>query len=314
MTQPRISVLIVTWNCRALIRECLDHLFASSINHPIEVIVVDNASHDETPDFIRDQYPQVVVIESGSNLGFGQGNNLAANHARGDYLLLLNPDAYLTNHNALQILIDELDNDHGGGVAAVAPKLINPDGTHQLGDGGYAPTIGNIVRHQWLLSRFVPGVRGFYFNRPGLFRRERIAAHWLAATCLLVRRAAFEAVGGFDPTFFLYGEDVDLGVRIHRTGLRQWLLPRAQVVHLQGATQRNDPDAVHISTRFIDAMFVLHQRRGATQRWGLAGALASGYLLRAGAYRMRGVRGRAKGEAMLAYARHSWSLRNMNRK
>lgn len=313
MTRPRISVLIVTWNCRALIGECLDHLFESSIHYPIEVIIVDNASQDATSAFIRDHYPQVEVIDSGSNLGFGRGNNLAATYARGDYLLLLNPDAYLTDHNALKLLIDELDNDQRGNVAAVAPALINPDGTHQLGDGGYAPTIGNIVRHQWLLSRFVPGVRGFYFNRPGLFRRERIAAHWLAATCLLVRRTAFEAVGGFDPTFFLYGEDVDLGVRIYRTGLQQWLLPRAQVVHLQGATQRDDPDAVHISTRFIDAMFVLHQRRGTAQRWGLAGALASGYLLRAGAYRIRGMRGRAKGGAMLAYARHSWSLRNLQK-
>lgn len=306
MTRPAISVLIVTWNCRALIGECLDHLFASSIHHPIEVIIVDNASHDATPAFIREQYPQVELIVSGENLGFGRGNNLAATRASGDYLLLLNPDAYLTDRNALAMLIDVLDSDDRKDVAAVAPALINPDGTHQLGDGGHAPTISNIVRHQWLLSRFVPGVRGFYFNRPALFRRERIAAQWLAATCLLVRRTVFEAVGGFDPAFFLYGEDVDLGVRIYRTGLRQWLLPRAQVVHLQGATQRDDPDAAHISTRFIDAMFVLHQSRGAVQRWGLAAALASGYLLRAGAYRMRG---KAKGGAMLAYARHSWALR-----
>lgn len=309
MTSPLISVLIVTWNCRDLIGPCLDYVFESRIGHSVEVILVDNASHDGTADLVRTRYAGVRVIESSENLGFGRGNNMAATQASGDYLLLLNPDAYLTDPNALATLAAALDEDRDGVIAAVAPALVNPDGSHQLGDGGHAPTIGNIVRHQWLISRFVPGMPGFYFNRPALFKRERVAAQWLAATCLLMRRKAFDAVGGFDPAFFMYGEDVDLGMRIAATGLQQWLLPQTKVLHLQGATQRDDPEAVHVSTSFIDAIFALHRGRGmrsALRRRTLAAAMASGYLLRALAYRTKGPRSRRKADAMFAYTRHSW--------
>lgn len=308
MATPRLSVLIVTWNCRALIGPCLEHLFASRINGTFEVIVVDNASHDDTPGLIRAHYPQVTVIDSGGNLGFSRGNNLAAQHARGDYLLFLNPDAYLTDRDALAKLCAALDEDRDGRVGAVAPALSNLDGSHQVGDAGYAPTIGNVTRHQWLLSRLVPGLHGFYVNNPVLLRRSRVSVEWLAATCLLIRRTLFEQVGGFDPSFFMYGEDVDLGVRMHATGKQLLLLPEIRVLHLQGATQRSDSSAIHVSFGWIDAIFALHRgndRKQRLRRRVLATSMAGGFLVRAAAYRLKGARNKA--DAMRRYAQHSWT-------
>lgn len=311
MDRPRLSVLIVTWNCRALVGACLDHLAASVIDRAIEVIVVDNASTDGTAPWIREHHPAVETIDAGANLGFGRANNLAAERATGDYLLLLNPDAYLTNPGTLEALCRVLDADRSGAIASVAPMLINRDGSHQVGDAGFAPTIGNVVRHQWFVSKLVPGARGLYVNRPALLIRERVRVEWLAATCLMIRRSAFAAVGGFDPAFFMYGEDVDLGVRIHRTGAAQFLLPGLRVLHLQGATQRQNPETIHVSVGWIDAIFAQHRGDAAVdalRRHLLAASMTLGFLTRAVIYRIGGT-GVAKSAAMLGYARHSWRSR-----
>lgn len=310
--KPVLSVLIVTWNCRQLVGPCFDYLFASNMTEPFEVIVVDNQSHDGTADAVRARPEAITVVEPGKNLGFGRGNNLAAEQAKGDYLLLLNPDAYLIDPDALPQLLAVLRAAEPSGLGAVAPRLDNPDGSHQIGDGGFAPTPGNIVRHMSLVSRLVPGARGFYVNHPALLRRERIALDWLAATCLLVTRPAFEAVGGFDPRFFMYGEDVDLGVRLGRAGYGLVLLPAISVVHLQGATQRVNPDDIHVSTGWIDAIFALHQDRGwrpTISRWTIASTMVVGFGARAIAYAVRGRRGRKRATAMMRYARHGWAGR-----
>jgi N-acetylglucosaminyl-diphospho-decaprenol L-rhamnosyltransferase len=310
--KPLLSVLIVTWNCRQLIGPCLDYLFASNMTEPFEVIVVDNQSSDGTADVVRARTEPITVIEPGENLGFGRGNNLAAEHANGEYLLLLNPDAYLFDPDALPHLVAALRTMEGEGCGAVAPRLNNPDGSHQIGDGGFAPTPGNVVRHLSLVSRILPSARGFYINHPALMERESVTLDWLAATCLLVTRAAFETVGGFDPRFFMYGEDVDLGIRLGKAGYGLVLLPAISVVHLQGATQRVDPDAIHVSTGWIDAIYALHQDTGwrpAVRRWTIAGAMAAGFGVRALAYGIRGRQGRKRANAMIRYARHGWAGR-----
>ena len=310
MSLARVSVLIVTWNCRALVGSCLDYLTAASLDRVAEIIIFDNASSDGTAEWVRLNYQHVVVIKADENLGFGRANNLAAKHSTGDYLLLLNPDAYLTDPKVLGSLCAALDSDWSNDVASVAPMLVNHDGSHQIGDGGYAPTIGNVIRHQWLISKIVPGTRGLYVTNPASLRRGRVKVEWLAATCLLIRRAAFEEIGGFDPAFFMYGEDVDLGVRIHRTGRSQFLLPGLRVLHLQGATQRQELEALHVSFGWIDAIFAQHQGEGMmakVRRHLLAASMSVGFVGRAGAYYIRG--GTAKADAMWRYARYSWKLR-----
>lgn len=312
METPVLSILIVTWNCRHLIGPCLDYVFASNLSEPFEVIIVDNQSSDGTADVVRARHEPITLIEPGVNLGFGCGNNLAAERARGDYLLLLNPDAFLKDRDALPELLVALRRGERHGLGAVAPRLDNPDGTHQIGDGGFAPTPGNVVRHVTLVSRLIPGVRGFYINNPAVMRRERIDLDWLAATCLLITRGAFGAVKGFDPRFFMYGEDVDLGLRLGRAGYTLALLPKIAVVHLQGATQRVDPDDVHVSTGWIDAIFALHQGSGwqaRLNRLTIAGTMLAGFSARALIYGLRGQKSKRRTGAMMHYARHGWKRR-----
>lgn len=307
-TTPLVSVVIVTWNCARLIDRCLDLLFASSVD-AIETIVVDNASGDSTCAKVRARSEPVVLIESPANLGFGRGCNLGAARARSPFLLFLNPDAFLEDPAVLGRLVAVLAAEQR--IAAVAPRLIFQDRRHQVGDAGYRPSLRGLLAHQLLLSRFSSRARGFYVNNAMLLRRDEVEVDWLSGACLLVRREAFEAAGGFAGDVFLYGEDVDLGVRLREAGHRLVYLPQLRVVHLQGGTQRADTEQAHVSTRWIDSLFTqAGGDRDAARRLALRVVLCGGFVVRAIGYAGRGLlprgrRHRAQAWAMVAYGRYA---------
>lgn len=308
--EPRLSVIIVTWNCRDLIGQCLDWLGAAEIDFPFETVVVDNASHDGTPTMLRARSDIDVLLLSDTNLGFGRGNNLGAQHARGEYLLLLNPDAFLQDPTTVARMATPLMRDPR--VVAAGPKLVNTDGSHQVGDAGYAPTLTHLAAHQFLVSKLLPGVHGYYLNNRRDLSGAPVSVDWLSGACQMVRRSAFEAVGGFSREIFMYGEDVELGVRLKTHGGRLLYVPSIEVLHLQGATQKA-ADEMYVSTRWIDSLFasdVTRVRTNPVRRWILRAILIGGFGIRAGAYAAKAVfrPGRdekAKANAMMTYASHS---------
>ena len=238
---PAVSVLIVNHNAGRHLRECLERLCAAAgewppPRGPLEAIVVDNASTDGSAGAVRDVQAEAPVpsmrlrpIVSERNLGFGAGCNLAAREASGRHLLLLNPDAWIDGAS-LRRLAEALDADSRLGVAA--PALRYPDGSPQL---VWAPPIG--VPGE-AVQRFRNRFEGRAWNHRLLPRllRPLLGRGWFSAACLLVRRAAFEEVGGFDEGFFLYFEDADLGLRLARKGWRQRQVEGARAWHLRGAT------------------------------------------------------------------------------
>jgi len=306
---PRVTVVIVTWNCRGLIGECLDWLSASEQDSEIETIVVDNASEDGTIDVVLERVDVDVAIRSFVNLGFGRGNNLGVEYARGEFVLLLNPDAFLKDPTALRRLTQAMGEDPK--IDAVGPMLINADGSHQVGDAGHSPTLTNIAAHQFLLSKIF-AVPGYYVTNSSVLRGPPAEVDWLGGACQMVRRSAFETVGGFPKEIFMYGEDVELGVRMKARGGRLVYLPSVRVLHLQGATQKEE-GAVYVSTRWIDSLFtsdITRVRDSAVRRWTLRAILFGGFALRAAAYFAKSLLwprkdGRARARAMLVYARHS---------
>jgi GT2 family glycosyltransferase len=223
-----ISVIIVTYNSRQWIDQCLESLR----NQAAEVIVVDNDSADATVEMVG-RFSGVRLLPAERNLGFAAACNLGARHSRGDALLFLNPDAIC--RTSLRPLEGVLA--HSPGIAAVAPRLVDSQGRFQAGFSvRRLPTPIALVFELLLLNRLFP--------RNPVNRRYRCLdfdpdreseVEQPAGACLLVRRSSFEACGGFDERFFpLWFEDVDLCLRLRRRGEAIWYCPAVRVEHSGG--------------------------------------------------------------------------------
>lgn len=233
MSQPALSFIILSYNTEALLRQCLVSVLAQTVACDYEVIVVDNASGDGSVAMLKAEFPQLVLIESPDNLGFGGGNNLGAAHARGDVLVFLNSDTVLRENTAL-CLLDCLRSRID--VACVGPRIVWPDGLLQPQAFGHLPSPWRLLMQALggaklglPLCEGVDGVR-----RLG----DEFEVGWLSGVCLAVRREQYLAVGGFDQRFFMYAEDVALCAALRRFG-RSLVIDRAAVLHFGGASSTN---------------------------------------------------------------------------
>lgn len=235
-SRPAVSAVVVSHNTRADLLRCLDAL-RRNVTLPIEVVVVDNASRDGSADAARRSWPEARVIENAENLGFARANNLGLRGVRAPYALILNSDAEVAPGcvEALAALLDRTPD-----VGLVGPRTLSGDGTIQVSSG---PALTPLA--EWRQRRLVKGVRARSANalREAELRASREhEPDWLSASCLLARRRALEAVGGFDESFFLYEEDVDLCLRVRRAGWRIVFTPAAQVVHHLGRSVEASPE------------------------------------------------------------------------
>lgn len=208
-----ISIIIVTYNTADLIGGCLDSVLASE-GCNCEIIVVDNASQDDSARFIKERYPQVCLIENSSNRGFAAANNQALPLCKGRYLFFLNPDTTV-KPDALRNAASFMDENPRIGLAGTA--IVNPDGTHQES-----------------VSFRYPGERHSSGELSGL---EGSIACVLGAA-MIARPELIRKIGGFDEDFFLYGEDQDLCLRIRKEGYAIGFAANAVVTHLGGQSER----------------------------------------------------------------------------
>lgn len=226
MPMPRLSIVIVSYNARADLERCLDSLVRArpAVDH--EILVVDNASPDDTVEALRARWPGVRLVEAGGNVGFAKGNNLGVRQSCGELVLLLNPDT-LVPAGAVDALVALLD--RRPDVAVVGPRLVDGQGRAELSFGGMISPLGEL--RQKLRARG---------NVERLTSRER-RVDWVSGACLLVRRADAEAVGLLDERYFMYTEDVDFCAAIRARGRMVLFTPAAQVVHLRGRSRRTAP-------------------------------------------------------------------------
>jgi hypothetical protein len=212
----RTSVVIVNWNAGPALAACLRSLGEDGgATRAREVVLVDNASEDDSLAAARAAAPWARVVETGANLGFAGGANRGAEAAQGDVLVFLNPDARVLR-GAVGALVDGLLGVPGAGIAGGG--LVDARGRWQPSWARFGP-----VRH--LVCDTTPG-------RLLERRRQRpCAVDWVYGTFMAVRRDLFRQLGGFDPAYFCYGEDMDLCWRARRLGARTIVVPAARVMH-----------------------------------------------------------------------------------
>jgi GT2 family glycosyltransferase len=231
-----LAIVIVTHNSRAEIGDCLEAL-AGRAPAGAEVVVVDNASTDATAAFVRQRFPAVQVIETGGNLGFARANNIGARQTRAEWLLMLNPDTVVLP-GAIERLVDALVRQPHAAIAG--PRLVDADGRPELSFGPPITPWGEL-RQKTLLSLYARSVPVAVRHVERLARTAGERA-WVSGACLLIRRADWDAAGGFDERFFMYTEDVDLCASVRARGRAVVFVPEAEVRHLRGRSAARNPE------------------------------------------------------------------------
>jgi hypothetical protein len=228
--------------------------------------VVDNFSDDGTADLIAHHFPQVRLLRLQRNLGFAAANNLAARDMPGKAVLLLNPDAVLVG-NAVEVMLTALNEDPRRG--AISPRIDRPDGRL---DAACRRTFPTPVIAFWRLiglSRMRPQSPRFgAYNLTHMPVDQATEIDSGSGACLLIRRDVWDRLEGFDPKFFMYGEDLDLCWRIHELGCTVWYEPEARVVHRKGQSSRQDALAMLVAFhRSMWRFYRLHYLRGRNALW-----------------------------------------------
>jgi GT2 family glycosyltransferase len=238
MAQSTVTVVIVNWNGMEFLPDCLASLAANPPSGEYEVVVVDNLSTDASREWLVSDAARANfgdgnyrVILNGENSGFASANNLAFQDTTGEFILMLNPDT-VVKRGAIDRLIQTLSSERR--IGAVAPKIINEDGTLQASVGYFPPNPLVIAITEFSLSRLLPKrLRRKFYSEHWEYDEERaVPVIWGAA--ILAKREMIEQVGGLDEDFFMYGEDVEWCARINRRGWKTVFVPEASIIHLGG--------------------------------------------------------------------------------
>jgi GT2 family glycosyltransferase len=212
MVLPKVSIIVVNYNGKQLLEKCFESLFKINYDN-FEVILVDNNSTDNTIEFVRKNYPSVIIIKLDSNKGFAEPNNIAAKTAKGEYILFLNNDTIVTK-NFITKMIKEIEKDET--IAICQSLLLKLDGSVDS-SGDFIDKLGIVYNSKSLINdvREISSARG---------------------ASMLIRKNIFHQLGGFDEKFFVSFEDVDLGWRTWILGYRVIIVPESIVYHLGGTT------------------------------------------------------------------------------
>ncbi|MEW6328442.1 MAG: glycosyltransferase family 2 protein [Thermodesulfobacteriota bacterium] len=227
-----ISIIIVNWNTKDLLRNCLNSIYGTVQGIALEIIVVDNASHDGSTAMLREEFPQVTIIENNTNRGFGAANNQAISIMKGRYALLLNTDTILTE-GAVYELFSFMEAHPDAAMAC--GQLLNADGSKQNSIANF-PTLPTLLFNtpllEYLFPKRYPSKRYDY--------KEPIEVDSGIGACLLVRKQAIDEVGMFDERYFFFFEETDWALHMKNAGWEIYYVPSAFIYHLQGQSIGRD--------------------------------------------------------------------------
>ncbi len=240
----QLSIIIVTFNSASHIGACLQSLRAHAPRGSHEILVVDNASTDDTQAIVARDWPAVRLLQTGANLGFAVANNRGIRATSGERILLLNPDAAVTP-GAVDTLMDALDRDER--VAIAGPRIVDDAGRAELSFGPHIGPLAELVQK----VRVTGHARGWPVVSAWAERATTTPQFpdWVSGACWMARRDVLEAVGLFDERFFLYTEDVDLCARVRTAGHRVAFVPSAVVRHVRGASRATVSSATELHYR-----------------------------------------------------------------
>lgn len=230
-----VSVILVSYNSADVIGKAL----APIARHPnFEIIVVDNASLDDTVPYISEFFPSVRIIETGENHGFAKAVNIGIAASCGSHILLLNPDAII-EPRSIQLMLSDLLASRAG---IVAPLIVHPGGRLRIVSAGSFPSIWSMFCHYFGLSRLMrrsDKFRGHYLL-PSTLNKEPMSVDWVTGACMLFTKKTWAEVGGLTERWFMYAEDIDFCFRVRRQGLDVRLLPSMQASHIVGGSDSTE--------------------------------------------------------------------------
>ena len=237
-----VSIVIVSWNTRDILRRCLRSICRHAKGIRFEVIVVDNASADGSSRMVREEFPSVILVENEKNRGFAAGNNQGMALARGRYLLLLNSDTTVLD-NALVTLVSFAD--AHARAAVVGCRVLNPDRTLQPTCFMF-PSVLNMVLSSSYLYKVFPRSRFFGRERMTWWARDDQREVDVVTGCImLVRSEAIAEVGVLDERFFMYGEETDWCYRLKQAGWKVMFTPAAEIIHMGGqSSKQREPEMI----------------------------------------------------------------------
>ena len=240
------SIIIVNWNSRNLLENCLNSVRKTNPSGIYEIIVVDNASTDDSVGMIQNDFPEVVLIENKENLGFAKGCNIGVKASKGKIILFLNSDAEVRELNTLAKVENFLGDHEDVGILGL--RLVFPDGVPQA-SGGEFISVKQLFKHQVLFGDS-PVFHKFKDKFASTNNSEFYDIDFVSGACLFTRKEVIDEIGGFDENFFMYGEDVDYCFRAKKKGWRIVVLPSIEVTHLKSqSTKKNLENILYHSIR-----------------------------------------------------------------
>ncbi|MGQ9863104.1 MAG: glycosyltransferase family 2 protein [Bacteroidia bacterium] len=273
--KPKISIIIVNYNVRYFLDQCLFSVFRAAQRIPVEVIVVDNRSIDGSLAMIQEKYPQVHVIANKTNVGFAKANNQGIRIAQGEYILLLNPDTVL-QEDTLEVCLRFMESHPQAG--AVGVPAYN-------GNGKYLPESKRGLPTPWVAFTKVFGLAKLFpksklFNGYHLGHLPPDQTHpvpVLVGSFMFIRREVLQKIGGLDEAYFMYGEDIDLSYRINQLGYQNYYLAETKIIHYKGESTRKN--SLNYVWSFYHAMAIF-VRKHFTKRYGhVVAAILHGAIL-----------------------------------
>lgn len=248
--RPDVSIVIVNWNTRAYLLDCIASLKATTEHATLELVVVDNGSHDGSVEAVRAAHPDAVVLENGANLGFAKANNVGFRVATGRYVCLVNTDV-IALAGVIDTMVDHLDRQPD--VGALGPRTVTREGALRQNCRRF-PSLANAAGDYLMLKRLLPG-RFAGRTLPADTYRRTHDAEVLSGCFLMVRREVLDQVGPLDEVFFFYGEDTDWCRRIHDAGWRLVYLADAEAVHFGGGSSGDRPEAYYLTMEKADLTY-----------------------------------------------------------
>ncbi len=255
-SRPLVSIIIVNYKVPDEICQLLRSVQKADLSDQTEVIIVDNASDDNSQRIVTDAFPGTTWIALKNNIGFGKACNVGSQSAQGTYLLFINPDT-LISENTLRVSVDFLASHPEVGI--MGPKIIEPDGSFQMQCRRSFPTPFNAFAHFTGLSRLFPKSPRFgQYKLNHINPDTSMEVDAVSGSFMFLRHELFKDLGGFDKAFFMYGEDLDLCARCRRLGYKVWYNSETQIVHFKGKSSTKN--AIRARIAFWEAMIIFSKK------------------------------------------------------
>lgn len=235
LSTPDLSIIIISYNTKQLTIDCIKSVLDQTRKTSYELIIIDNQSPDGSAEAIRKEFPDINLIASEENLGFAKANNLAAEKANGEYILLLNPDTVILDNaidRLMEFAAEKPDAGIWGGRTLYGDKSLNPTSCWKR------MTLWNVFCRTSGLTGIFPRSEFFNSESYGKWKRDSIREVDIVTGCfLLITKELWNRLDGFDPAFFMYGEEADLCLRAAKIGATPTVTPEATIIHYGGASE-----------------------------------------------------------------------------